>query len=107
MPEPDNKPIGDVHSDMAEQTDRILYDILVNGEEKAVPTGDGGVEKVRVTPSAAMLNVIRNRLKDLGIQSPMGKGRASDALRDEARRRLRFPGGGMPPISDEEDAATA
>lgn len=105
MPEPD-KSIGDIHGEMAEQTDRILHDILVNGEEKAVPT-DEGVVKVRVTPSAAMLNVIRNRLKDLGIQSPMGNGRAADALRDEARRRLRFPGGGMPPISDEEDAATA
>ena len=60
MPAPD-KPIGDVHSDMAEQTDRILYDILVNGEEKAVPTNDGGVEKVRVTPSAASSRLLTSK----------------------------------------------
>lgn len=97
--------IHEVRSNIAEEMDRQLLDILVNGEEKAIPT-DKGIETVRVTPSAAMLNVIRNRVKDLKIQSPIGSGRAQDELLAEARKRFKFTGN-MPELDLEgDDAAT-
>lgn len=114
-PAPDDKKpyiqpesIEAVQSENAELVDRILHDILVNGEEKILPDGS----RVRVTPSAAMLKAAMERGKQLGMQSPLGAGRAADDLAETARRMesgtLRFPGGGrMPPVSTDDDAATA
>lgn len=101
-------PITDVQSQNAELIDRILNDILTNGEEKVLM--DGSV--VRVKPSAAMLKAAMERGKQLGMQSPLGAGRAADDLAETVRRmesgRLRFPGGGhLPPLSTDDDAATA
>lgn len=103
----DQKPIADVRSTMADDLDRDLADRLRNGEEKIVVV-DGVPEKVKVRPCAATLRVIKDRIRELGIQSPTGAGRGADDLLAAARQNLRFPGGGaIPPMSDDADAASA
>lgn len=108
MNDPAPPPIEAIQSQNAELIDRILHDVLVNGEEKILPDGS----RVRVTPSAAMLKAAMERGKQLGIQSPTGHGRAADNLVAETERRmasgtLKYHGGAMPPVSTEDDAATA
>lgn len=98
-----DKPIEQVQSENAELIDRILHDVLKNGEEKVLQ--DGTV--IRTKPSAAMLKTAIERAKFLKTQSPLGHGRPADDLVAEAERRLRFTGGSMPPLSDQDDAATA
>lgn len=107
-PAPPPAPIEAIQSANAELIDRILHDVLVNGEEKILPDGS----RVRVTPSAAMLKAAMERGKQLGMQSPTGHGRAADDLAETVRRMesgsLKFTGGGrLPPVSTEDDAATA
>lgn len=106
-PAPPPKPIADIQSENAELVDRLLHDILTNGEEKVLMDGT----KVRVKPSAAMLKAAMERGKQLGMQSPIGHGRAADALVEETARRmangsLKYHGGAMPPVSMDPDAAT-
>lgn len=104
----DEKPIADVQAENAEQLDRVMNDILVNGEVVVI---DGTA--TRTTPSAAMLNVIRSRVRDLGIQSPPHAGTAAGGLIETARKKgLSFNGrpvtGRVPPVNTiDDDAATA
>lgn len=55
----DEKVLGAMHDKLAE----VMKDILANGEETVTNQG----EVVRVKPKAATLNVIRQFLKDNGI----------------------------------------
>lgn len=107
MIDPEDRPIDDIRSDNAEMLDRAMHDILINGEEVVTPDG----QTVRKAPSAAMLNAIAKRTKDLRIQSPAAPGSAAARLLDEAARRgkgIRFDGKDItPPLDTEgEDAAT-
>lgn len=94
--------------EIASELDRVLLDVLKNGQEQAGP--DGTI--VRVKPSAALLNVIRSRLKDLGVNSvPVEDSPAGDLVAEARRRGMTFNGrpiGGpknLPPMSEDEDAA--
>jgi hypothetical protein len=70
------------HTDMAElhgQLARELRNIIVGGEtvldKEGVP--------VRLSPSAGMLNVVRQFLKDNNIQTKPGKNKDMNALTDD------------------------
>lgn len=94
------KPKVDTHAEMAEELDRELLRVLKEGD--TIVTEDG---PVTVRPSAAKLNQIRARLRDLGVQSPLKSGTAAGNLVDEAR--IRFKGRAIPPVNTEDrDAAT-
>jgi hypothetical protein len=88
--------------EMAEELDTILVSILKDGQVVTVKGDDGVETPVKISPTAAMLNVVRQRLKDLGIQSVPVAGSPAGNLLEAAR--LRFPG--LPELSDAEDEAT-
>lgn len=99
----------------AELLDRTLHEILKEGGDP-VTDREGKVQLdakgkvVRSRPSAATLNVIRGRIKDLGISSVPVRGSAAGDLIEEARRRgMKFQGKPITPIgplSEDDDAAT-
>ena len=75
---------------IAEGFDRILLDIIKNGQ--AVEDVNGRL--VRQTPSAAMMAVVFKRLKD--TKHDRSKSSPTQALHDEAvRRGLAYPGDGL------------
>jgi hypothetical protein len=90
-------------SSLSAAFDQRLLEILKEGRE--IMTRDG--EKQTVEASAADLNVIRQRLKDCGIEAM-----ATDAnpigsiVKEMATRGMKFKSE-LPPISEEDDAATA
>jgi hypothetical protein len=94
-------------SEMVEKFDHLCIEVLKKGEEVINPVSG---EKERVKPRAAMMNVIRQRIKDIGVGSMSGTDSMSDQLVQEAARRgLKFDGKDvpMPPLDTEsEDAAT-
>lgn len=92
------RPENDLES-MADAFDRVLLQVLEKGRE--VLTKDG--ELIRVEPSAADLNVIRQRLKDCGITSV---GTANNPIGNLVKE-MQIRGMTLPPVGDEEDAATA
>jgi len=89
-----------------ELLDEYLLKLLREGGKKVVTSynEDGSANVDTVALSAAELNVIRSRVKDLKVESAPGTGTASDSLREQAA--LRFKGRPMPPLSDGKDAAT-
>lgn len=91
--------------EMSEQFDRMLVDVLKNGQ--AVQQEDGTIE--RAHPSAAMLNVIRGRLNDLAKSAIAGGSpkSASHELQEEAKRRgLSYNGKPIGPIPAGDDPAS-
>ena len=71
---------------VAEGADRILLDIIKNGQVMQ----DANGRLSRRTPSAAMMSMIYRRLKSLKNQRPLSN--PAQALADEAERRgLRLP----------------
>ncbi len=103
---PRKKPIGEVHAAIAEAADRQLLDWLQNGKEVF---DEGGNAVRRRHLSAADINAIYKRLRDLGIQSPAVHGSAAGGLVDEATRQrwVKFQGGRVPLLDTESpDEAT-
>lgn len=73
------------HQEMADQFDRKLAQILREGQRVLDPE-TGQVQLV--DPTAATLNVIKGRLKDLGMtRSSAPKGSAANQLREAAAAR--------------------
>jgi hypothetical protein len=84
---------------IADLYDQQLLKILKEGRE--IVTKDG--EMVRVEPTAADLNVIRQRLKDCGITSVATANSPVANIVEEWRKR----GASLPELTDIDDAATA
>lgn len=91
-----------IRSQMAEELDRTLLDVLKNGQTIAGPDG----KPVTLTPSAAMLNVIRGRLKDCGITSDASNPESTIHQLAEEARQAGLKLGPMPPVSEEPDELT-
>lgn len=96
------------HQELASELDLALAKILRNGH-RVINKETGQVQIV--DPSAAMLNVIRGRLRDVGAtKSSAPPGSAARQLREAAAARgLRLTGtdGGIPDVDvDEEDPAS-
>ena len=87
---------------IATKLDDMLLDILNNGQEVVI---EGTA--LRIKPSPAMLNVIAKRVKDLGVDSVSGLNENTPAERLKSRV-LKLQGEGkLPPLSDDDDAATS
>ena len=79
--------------------DQHLLMVLVDGRE--IVTKDG--ELLKVEPTAADLNVIRQRLKDCGITSvPTANNPIGNIVAEMSRKGLK-----LPDLDNEDDAATA
>jgi hypothetical protein len=94
-----------VQSENAELLDKTMNTILREGVTAIDPnTG----EIVKLTPSAAMLNAIRGRIKDLGIHNqPVRGSAAGDLIKTAIEKGIKFNGRPIPPIdTDADDAAT-
>jgi hypothetical protein len=82
-------PIDDVRSNMADALDRELMDVLENGQETQLATG----EVTRIRPSPAMLGVIARRVRELQLSRTVVAGSPQDRLRRMAQERgLRLAG---------------
>jgi hypothetical protein len=82
--------------DMGDRFDEMLLDMLQNGRE----TMDRDGNLVRVQPTSADLNVIRQRLKDCGMTSvPVEDSPIANIVAEMAKRRL-------PDLNDDSDFAT-
>ena len=104
----------DVQNKLSDALDESLLDIIQNGrmmidfKTGEVVTDDEG-EPVRMQATAADHTAAVNRLKSLGITKVPAPGDPTDLL----RRELCHEDDGsvvpfvMPPVSEEEDAATA
>lgn len=78
---------------MGDAFDRHLANILKNAD--------------KAPPTAALLAVIGNRLRTLGVTSPIRTGTAAGDLVDKAKQRgLKFEGRRIPDVSAEDDRAT-
>lgn len=88
----------------ADLLDREMNRILREGV-KALDK-DGNV--VSLTPTAAMLNAIRGRIKDLGINAlPVQGSPAGDLIQSAIHKGMKFRGRVIPPVDTESaDAAT-
>lgn len=102
----------DVSGSLVETFDKVLLEILEEGATVAAKDGDGNVVAVKVTPPGKTLDVIRQRIKDLGVGMVPAKGTPSGNLIEAAKRRgLKIRGevvAELPPLDTEgDDAATA
>lgn len=107
----------DLLPDTAEHFDEMLNAIAREGgdpilDDAGQPVLDPKTKAVlRRRPSAAILQVIRGRLRDCGISGskPKSKTQGIGGLAERMRRdgTLKFPAGGqLPPVSQDDDAAT-
>ena len=90
-------------SELSEQLDNVLLDVLKNGQVVVDEAGN----PVKITPTAAILKVVLERLKHLGISQELKPGSKQAALINELKLRnpnLRFTP--LPPIGEGEDKAT-
>mgnify|MGYP000855393475 CR=1 FL=1 len=97
--------MDDTKKALSDGLDKALLDVLTNGQVVIDPaTGN----PVKVTPSAAMLNVIRGRLKDCGVTAnpAAGNNPISDLMKRARETGLKLHRGDLPPLSTEPDAAT-
>ena len=84
---------------MSEIYDAHLLQVLEEGRE--VVNKDGDIERIK--PTAADLNVIRQRLKDCGITSaPTATNPIGNIVAEMTRRGMQ-----MPDLDDSDDVATA
>jgi hypothetical protein len=98
-------PGGEPLQAAAEAFDNLLLKIVTEGQ--TVVDDEGNVQKV--DPTAAMMNVIRQRLKDAGISgaSPQSKTKGLGGVRQKLIDQGKLKLSGLPPVSDEDDRATA
>lgn len=91
-----------VLAEMARRFDDKLLSILKNGKT-VLNQNTGAVETV--DPSAADLNVIRQRLKDRGLNQETAEEHplAKKVAEMRANGSLRLAGGPLPPIDDDVD----
>jgi hypothetical protein len=83
--------------------DARLVDLLSNGREIVTKEGD----PQRVEATAADLNVIRQRLKDCGmVDQPAEINPIGSIIEEMKSRGMKFDDQ-LPPLSDEQDSATA
>ncbi len=83
---------------MSEIYDAHLLQVLEEGRE--VVNKDGDIERIK--PTAADLNVIRQRLKDCGITSaPTATNPIGNIVAEMTRRGMQ-----MPDLDDSDDVAT-
>jgi|GEM_PF-6124146 len=93
---------NDTQKQLADSLDRVMLDILENGEIVTNETG----EAVRKTPTAAMLRAIHARVKDIGLTPAAIPGSQADRL-IRAAGTIRFNGKPIPAVDTEsDDAAT-
>jgi hypothetical protein len=100
------------HKQLVEEFDKLCLEILVDGVSVAAKDSAGDTVIVKVTPPGKTLDVIRNRIKDLGVGMVPARGTPSGNLIEAAQNRgLKFRGRELkepPPLDTEgEDAATA
>lgn len=99
--------------DLAEATDRVLLDQMVNGamvrdKDGNVVLGQDG-QPLRVAPSAAMVRAALSRIAQLGISGVPIEGSALQNIAEAAaaRQSAQLKLGPMPPLDVEGlDAAT-
>lgn len=92
--------MSDLHKHMSDAFDKELLRLLTRGREVVNRDGD----RELIEPTAADLNVIRQRLKDCGITVEANATNPVGNIVEEMRRR----GMKMPVLDlDGEDAATA
>lgn len=98
---------GQTQKQIAADFDAQCAKVLREGQE--VLTAQG--EVIKMQPSPAMMNVIRQRIKDLGITAiPRDGTPAGDLIQSAVRAGIKFDGKpvAMPDIDlDTDDAATA
>ena len=100
---------------MSEALDKQLLHALENGlpamtEEGLVATDKNG-DPIMVPPTATLLRVIKDRLKDLGItKQASDESPAAILAREAARRGLKLAagnGGKMPAMRDDDEEEAA
>jgi hypothetical protein len=100
-----------LRSDTAELLDGYLYGLLKQGGIRVQTTDENGLSKVEMIDlTAAMLNVIRQRVKDLKLGGFAVEGSSTADLIKKADARMKFGGKPipLPPIDTRrDDAATA
>jgi len=81
--------------------DSVLLDMLKNGRETVDEDGD----RVRIPPSAADLNIVRQRLRDCGITAMPTANNPIGSIIEEMKNRGMKIHRELPEVSDEADAA--
>jgi hypothetical protein len=98
-----------LRGDTADLLDGYLYKLLQQGGIRVQVTDENGLSKVEMIDlTAAMLNVIRQRVKDLKLGGLAVEGSSTADLIKKAESRLKFAGKPvLPPVDTREpDAAT-
>ena len=107
MPEehPNPQPDRPIHDQLSNELDQTLLEVVKFG--RVVLDREGKVHKI--PPTAADLNVVRQRLKDLNLSYVPGADSPAEQMRRVMadRHRLRLAGGDMPAVDLGPDAATA
>ena len=93
-------PTNDKHAQISDKLDDTMLELVTEGRAVMGPGGD----TIRVTASAADLRIIMTRLNDLGITKEVTKGSSAAQLAAIARAGLKFNGGKIPPMREEEVA---
>lgn len=99
-----------MRGDTADLLDGYLYKLLQQGGIRIQVTDENGCAKVEMIDlTAAMLNVIRQRVKDLKLGGLAVEGSSTADLIKKAESRMKFAGKPiLPPIDTRNnDAATA
>ena len=84
--------------DMADKLDELLFKVLKTGQEYVTSKG----EVVNAAPSASMLNVVRQRLRDLGQAQGMPGDRTKSLI---ANVEGAIASANFPKLSEIEDDA--
>jgi hypothetical protein len=107
----DHGSLESLRSDTAELLDGYLYKLLKQGGIRIQVTDEEGNAKVEMIDlTAAMLNVIRQRVKDLKLGGLAVEGSSTADLIKKAESRMKFAGKAiqLPPVNTrDDDAATA
>lgn len=90
----------EIKEQLADGLDKVLLDVLHNGQTVLDANGTPTV----ITPTAAMLNVIRGRLKDIASSSVISPGTPQSDLLKEAHQK--FASLRIADVDDAPDAAT-
>ena len=102
--------VSKVQERLSDKLDKQLLDVVKKGVPLYDKDGDAVVDAkgkpVYGPPTAAYMNVARQRLRDLGITSTVPAGSAADKLAEECGLKDPDFKVRMPELSDESDAAT-
>lgn len=91
----------DTHTQLAEELDKALLKVLTEGQTIV----DANGTPMTISPTAAMLNVIRGRLKDLNVSSVIQQNTPTSDLMERVKNDPNIFR--LAPIDDTPDAATA